>query len=206
MINQCSPDIRLGAVLHRTIKEYVSMENNADIADNFSIKWMVYKKWKLDYSEGEDWDLFHNMGIVLVKQFEKEYIKRAISPLLSENKLTDCSGKIEQPDFIGEDNDGLLIVDFKYGRPWTQEMVDTDEQLTRYAKTVSEILKEPPPIRVAICNLNKTTRGIGWFFSLRTSEQIDSIAKRERRNMAIFDDHSTTNQSLTLGEFAGGIL
>lgn len=177
MINQMDADIRLGNVLHRVIKGYISMSiENA--LDYFNELWIKYAAWKLIYKSGEDWDHLSVIGRSLVSDFEKKYIAYALIPIFAENKLIDCSGKILQPDFIGKDNDGILIVDFKYGRQWTQDMVDREEQLTRYARVVSQVFFEQPPIKVAVCNLNKDMRIAEWIFSMRTKEQLEGLVDK----------------------------
>lgn len=187
MSSQSIPDKLLGQVLHKVIKEYVTYEyvtdENEDIVSNFNAHWGKYKSWKLAYQIGDDWDVMSIIGLLLLRRFVDSYEKQGITPYLNENKLSyiDKDGVIitKQPDFIGLKNGRVVIVDFKFGREWSQLDVDIDEQLTEYAMIAEQALNEKPPITVAVCNLIKGSREVKWLFGQRTKEQIEDFTHRQ---------------------------
>ncbi len=183
MSSQSSPNKLLGQVLHKVIKEYVTYENE-NWYDNFNTHWEKYKSWKLAYMIGDDWDALSVIGLLLLRRFADSYEKLGITACLNENKLSyiDENSNIitKQPDFIGLKDGRVVIIDFKFGREWSQEDVDSNEQLTEYAMIVEQALDEKPPIHVAVCNLKKDSRQVRWIFSQRGKEQIEEFRYRQK--------------------------
>lgn len=175
-----SADVRFGQAMHHTTKQYVMMENE-DIFDVFCHKWLKYRDWNLTYNESEDWNFFNALGASLLHSFLKSYEEQNLIPVLGENTLYISDGFLKKslrPDFVATRDNKIIIIDFKVGSQWTQEMADTNEQMTEYAIAVKETMLEEPPIIVAICNMVKKTQIVCWLYSLRTEEQIEQYREK----------------------------
>lgn len=179
-INQNDADIRLGQVLHSAIRMYIN-GHGENIGTYFHNRWMHYKDWRLDYKDGEDWTYLHRIGVNLAINFPMTFHAQRIDIVMNEERLLFMGDRIitRQPDLIGNKDNNLVIIDFKYTtKPRTQESVDTDEQLSEYAMIACQTFSETPPIHVGICNLQKTTGKVKWVYSTRDKEQIEDKYKR----------------------------
>lgn len=185
MTDQLIADMKLGQCLHSAIKKYVSMETDYEgLFDTFNKKWGKYEGWNLlKYQSGDTWGSLKNVGKIILIRFVKSYEEQDMVPILNESSLTYFGNKkiTKKPDLIANKKGRITIVDFKFGKEWTQEEVDINEQLTEYAMIVSQALMEEPPIDVVICNLRKDTRDVRWIYGKRTKEQIELfIAKTDK--------------------------
>lgn len=191
MIDQLQADMKLGQSLHSAIKKYVSMETDYEgLFDTFQKKWGKYKDWNaLKYQGNDNWDSLRNIGKIILIGFVKSYEAQGFTPILSENNLTYFGDKkiTKKPDLIANRDGKLTIVDFKFGKTWTQEDVDINNQLTEYAMVVSQVFMEEPPINVAICNLRKETKDVKWIYGERTIEQIVSFISKEDKEEDILE-------------------
>jgi len=189
MISQLTARVRFGAVIHKVIKQYVSMENE-HIITNFIEQWQHYKEWNLEYQGAESWYSLNTTGILLLKKFYDSYLNQNLTPVVQENRLLYVKGHktaSAQPDLIATKPDNrVVIVDFKSGKEWTPEKVATEEQLTEYAVAVEYTLQETPPIAVCVCNLVVDTGEVHWIYGERAAAQIEEYKNREIDHLANF--------------------
>lgn len=181
-------DTRLGDVIHRVVKQFISLEKE-ELINNFMMQWDRQRAVDLYYAPGDNWFELQGIGFLLMSRFRQSYEEQNLVPVHMENKLSYIDGRktiLLRPDFIAEKAGRLTIYDFKFGRSWLQHEVNESEQLTKYAMAVEQNFNETPPIQVCIVNFVKSSSTVKWLYGAITAEQIEAYRNKDVAMMPSF--------------------
>lgn len=180
-----SANFKFGICIHTALEKF--FQNGEYPVNIFTDEWNNFKKVDLKYSKYKDWDKLLDCGQQLMETFLEDEAEKFIEPVKVEEflqfKIDEATKFFGRSDYLGKvvTPDGEVVnalVDFKTsGRKYNDYKVHLTDQLTayQYASKVYDFEIE----KVGYMVLVKTKEPyIQWFFSERTSEQIEEYLNK----------------------------